>query len=304
MSKPFQRLAVIGLGLLGGSLAFAAKKRGLAHVVVGTGRREAALAYAHTHGFVDAAFLDPREAVRGADLVVLATPIETMAEQVRAFAPSLAPGAIVTDVGSLKGVVAEQLPGLLPTGVAFVGSHPMAGSHLSGVENAREDLFEGAACIVLQNGDAAAVARIRHFWEELGARVVLRTAHDHDAEVAWVSHVPHAVAFAFAHALQKAPKQAGELSGPGFRDFTRIARSDAALWTEILVANRKALLGPLQAVVGELNALIGILATSQESGVASGTRGEIAEAGQVAGMQNFLGEARTALQALSREENE
>lgn len=287
MSTPFRKLAVIGLGLLGGSLALAAKRRGLARSVVGTGRRAAALDYALTHECVDAVCRDPREAVAGADLVVLATPVAAMAEQVRTLAPALARGVLVTDVGSIKGGLAETLPGLLPAGVTFVGAHPMAGSHLSGVENAREDLFEGAACIVLQNADAAAVARVRRFWEDLGARVFLRTAQAHDAEVAWVSHAPHAAAFAFARALQKAPKQAGELSGPGFRDFLRIARSDEALWAEILVANRTALVGPLQDVAHEFEALSRLLQT-----------------GDAAAVEKFLREARAALRALSPEEVE
>lgn len=302
MSMPFEKIAVIGLGLLGGSLALAAKRRGLARTVVGTGRRKAALEYAMTHECVDRVFCDAREAVQDADLVVLATPVEAMAEQVRVLAPTLRAGAIVTDVGSVKGCLAETLPKLLPAGVVFVGAHPMAGSHLSGIENSRADLFEGAACIVLQNAEPSAVARIRRLWEDLGARVILRSAQAHDEEVAWVSHTPHAVAFAFARALQKAPKQAGELSGPGFRDFVRIARSDEALWAEILVANRTALLLSLKSVDSEIGALIALL-EAQEAGCARPEAAQrVAEAEPVAAMEKFLREARAALRALSPDE--
>jgi prephenate dehydrogenase len=150
-------------------------------------------------------------------------------------------------VGSVKGSVIETIPGLLPDGVEFVGAHPMAGSHLRGPDHARADLFEGATCVVTPRAgqDQAAVERVETFWRDLGARVVRRSPAVHDEEVAWVSHLPHLVAFAFADALNAAPDSVGTLAGGGFRDFTRIAQSDAELWGEILSLNGKALSGPL-----------------------------------------------------------
>jgi cyclohexadieny/prephenate dehydrogenase len=262
MSERFERIAVLGLGLLGGSVAWAARRRGLAAEVVGCGRRLAPLEGARARGLVDRVTVDPGEAVAGAGLVVLATPVGAMAGLLRATAPRLAPGAIVTDVGSVKSVLAETLPGLLPPGVAFVGSHPMAGSHEKGPEHARADLFEGATCVVTPSpGDPpTAVARVEAFWAALGARVVRRDPAVHDLEVAWISHVPHALAFAFARALGAAPPDAGEVAGSGFRDFTRIAQSDPELWAEILVANQKAIEGPIARVaerLGELARVIG-----------------------------------------------
>jgi prephenate dehydrogenase len=247
MSAPaFQKLAIVGLGLLGGSVAAAARSRGLVREVVGAARRPAPLRWALEAGLVDSV-ATPAEAVIGADLVVLGTPVGSMARVVSDIAGALSPGCIVTDVGSVKASVVEILPGLLPEGVEFVGSHPMAGSHLRGPENARADLFVGASCVVTPRAgqDPDAVARIEDFWRALGARVTRRTACAHDEEVAWVSHLPHLVAFAFADALRSAPTRVGELAGGGFRDFTRIAQSDAELWGEILSLNGKALSGPL-----------------------------------------------------------
>jgi prephenate dehydrogenase len=254
MSGPaFRKLAIVGLGLLGGSVAAAARSRGLVGEVVGAARRPAPLRWALEVGLVDSV-ATPAEAVVGADLVVLGTPVGSMARVVSDIAGGLAPGCIVTDVGSVKASVVEILPGLLPEGVEFVGSHPMAGSHLRGPENARSDLFVGASCVVTPRAgqDPEAVARIEDFWRALGARVTRRTPCAHDEEVAWVSHLPHLVAFAFADALRSAPTRIGELAGAGFRDFTRIAQSNPELWGDILTANRKACAAPLQAVAAAL----------------------------------------------------
>jgi len=245
-APPFERLAVLGLGLLGGSVAKAARERGLAREVVGAARRAAPLARALEAGIIDSV-ASPAEAVVGADFVILGTPVGTMPRVVAEVAPGLEAGCIVTDVGSVKSSVVDTIPGMLPEGVEFVGSHPMAGSHLRGPDHARSDLFEGASCVITPRDgqDEAAVARVETFWRALGARVTRRAPGVHDEEVAWVSHLPHLVAFAFAQALEEAPTTAGELAGAGFRDFTRIAQSDAELWGEILSLNGKALAGPL-----------------------------------------------------------
>jgi cyclohexadieny/prephenate dehydrogenase len=254
----FERLAVIGLGLLGGSIAGAARARGVAGEVVGCGRRREPLRRALAAGLVDRVAEDPLAAVAGADLVVLATPVGAMPGVLRTAAPGLTPGTVVTDVGSVKGTLSETLPGLLPPGVHYVGSHPMAGSHLRGPEHARVDLLEGAVCVVTPAPGAApeAIARVEAFWQALGAHLVRRDPAVHDAEVAWMSHVPHVLAFAFAGSLAGMPAGAREVAGPGFRDFTRIARSDAELWSEILLENRKALAGPLARVREQLTELM------------------------------------------------
>jgi prephenate dehydrogenase len=257
--KPaFERVAVLGLGLLGGSVVLAAKQRGVAARVAGATRRADVMEDALRSGALDEAG-DYESAARGADLVVLATPLFAMAEVVRRIAPVLEEGALVTDVGSVKATLCETLPGLLPPGARYVGAHPMAGSHERGMEHARADLFEGACCVVMENADPAARERVAGFWGALGARVVLRDPAVHDAEVAWVSHVPHLLAFAFASALEQAPSGALEVRGAGFRDFTRIAHSDPGLWGDILTGNRKAIAAPLQSVGRVLDSLASAL---------------------------------------------
>lgn len=261
MSRSFECVAVVGLGLLGGSVALAAKRRGVAARVVGATRRQDVRERALREGAVDE-IASLKDVARGAELVVLATPVYAMADTLRQLAPGLGEGAIVTDVGSVKSPLIETLPGLLPPGAVYVGSHPMAGSHERGMNHARADLFEGATCVVTEAQDARAVERVHEFWRGLGAVTVRREAMTHDVEVAWVSHVPHVLAFAFARALENAPAGAGAVAGSGFRDFTRIARSDAELWGDILTANRKALAAPLERVGSALTEL----AKSIESG--------------------------------------
>ncbi len=281
MSVRFKRVAVLGLGLLGGSVALAARQRGVADSVVGVGRRPGPLQAALAKGVIDEV-AEPAAAVRGSDLVVLCTPVGAMPGLVQSVAESFEPGALVTDVGSVKTTLAEILPGLLPSGVEYVGAHPMAGSHLRGVHHAQGNLFDGACCILTPqpSNDPAAVARVSAFWRALGARVVERDPVTHDEEVAWMSHVPHVLAFAFARALAKAPAGAGELAGSGFRDFTRIAQSDAELWGDILSANRKTLAGHLHAFSAALAELAAAI-----------------ERGDTDAQESFLAAARDTLAA-------
>jgi len=299
MSGAFGRIAIFGVGLLGGSVALAARQRGLAQQVLGVARRPETAQALLAAGIVDEALPAPgaaagpgealaaseASAASGAagaapavDLAVLCTPVSAMARALQSGAVRLAEGALVTDVGSVKGPLCETLPGLLPEGVHYIGAHPMAGGHLGGWRRARADLFQGAACALTPAPDApaAAVQRASDFWRGLGARVLLRRAERHDDEVAWISHAPHALAFAFARALSAAPAAAAELRGNGFRDFTRIARSDPALWADILVANRKALAGPLQAAAGQLEKL----ARGIESGSAAAVEQFLRAAGE------------------------
>jgi len=250
----FRRLAVVGLGLLGGSVALGARRHGLVEHVCAATRNPEARQAALATGAVDE-ILPLHDLGHEADLVVLATPVHAMASMTREIAPSLRAGSIVTDVGSVKSPLAETLPGLLPPGAHYVGSHPMAGSHRSGFDFADPDLFEDAACVVLEAGAPEQEERVCAFWRGLGGRVLRLDARGHDTWAGWMSHLPHVLAFAFGRALSDAPEGAGQIAGPGFRDFTRIARSDPAMWADILSANRKALEGPIQRAARALTEL-------------------------------------------------
>ncbi|MDJ0785950.1 MAG: prephenate dehydrogenase [Myxococcota bacterium] len=287
MSGGFERVAILGLGLLGGSVALAVRERGVARSVAGSARRSETRERALACGAVDEAFADPAEATAGADLVILATPVAVMEATLTQAAAGLAAGAIVTDVGSVKGPLADALPARIPEGVHYVGSHPMAGSHQSGLEHARADLLEGAPCVVtpLSGHPEEPARRVAAFWQALGARVVVRDPQVHDVEVAWVSHVPHAAAFAFARAHGEAPRSAEEVRGGGFRDFTRIARSEPELWADILLQNKKALAGPLEATARRLSELA-----------------RLVEAGDAEGLLRFLAEARDTLSRTADED--
>ena len=279
MSARFERVAILGLGLLGGSVALATRRAGLARVIVGAARRRAPLEAALARGVVDE-IGDVESAVPGADLVVLATPIGAMPKLLEQAGPHFRQGALVTDLGSVKAAVCELVPRLLPPGVSFVGAHPMAGSHDVGVEHARADLFDGACCVIAEAAetDPQARDRISEFWRELGAEIVFREPEAHDAEVAWVSHVPHLLAFAFADATREASDAARGLAGSGFRDFTRIAKSDPDMWAEILSVNRKSIAQPLDAFAQSLSELA-----------------RAVEAGDTAALEQLLSRARSAL---------
>jgi cyclohexadieny/prephenate dehydrogenase len=266
-------------------VALAVRERRLASEVVAVVRRADAQREVVARGLADRAELELAAGLRGADLVVLASPVHAMPALLAQGAAHLAPGAIVTDVGSVKACLAESLPPLLPTGTCYVGSHPMAGSHLSGYAHARASLFEDAACVVTpaRPANPAAEERVLWLWRALGARVLRRSAQRHDEEVAWVSHAPHAIAFAFAASLANAPEGARELAGSGFRDFTRIAGSDPALWADILVHNKQALARPLLAAAesaaalaraierGDANAVETLLTDARDQLAAGGT---------------------------------
>lgn len=239
---PFERLAVVGLGLLGGSVARGVRARALAREIVAVGRAGSAGPAARAAGVVDHATTDLAEGLAGADLVVLATPVGTLPGLVRAAWPQLASGAILTDVGSVKrGIVeaADACPAR--PGVAFVGGHPMAGSERSGFAAADPDLFEGRLTLLTPSSLSvpAAVERVAAFWKALGSEVRLLPVEAHDRGVAQISHLPHLVAYALVRAAERASLS---LAGRGFTDTTRIAASAEALWVDIFRENREPLL--------------------------------------------------------------
>lgn len=245
-----RELAIVGVGLLGGSVAKAARAGGLARRLVGIGRDAGRLRPALEDGTLDAITTDLAGGVRAADFVLLAAPvmaIEGLLEEVSRAAPT---GAVVTDVGSTKCSIvraAERLFAGRPP--AFVGSHPLAGSEQSGYRVARVDLFRGATVVVTptEATELAALKRTTEFWEALGARVASLDPETHDRTVAAISHLPHLVACALVDAACRVEPAALELAAGGFRDTTRIAAGDPEMWTEIFLANRDPLAASLAA---------------------------------------------------------
>jgi prephenate dehydrogenase len=259
-----ERLAIVGVGLLGGSVAKAVRAHALAREIVGIGRDLGRLGPALRDGALDRVTTDLGEGVAGADRILLAAPVlanETLLSRVWQAA---SPGAVLTDVGSTKGGIAaaaDRLAAGRPE-VHFVGSHPMAGSEKSGYAVARVDLFQGATVVVTptESSDAAAAKGVGEFWAALGARVVVLDPATHDRAVAAISHLPHVAAWALVDAVARFEPGALSIAARGFKDTTRIAASDPDVWREILLDNREAVRGSLAAFRGaldDLEALIG-----------------------------------------------
>lgn len=253
-----QRLSILGVGLLGGSIGLAVRSMLTSCRVVGYGPRVASLDAALEVGALDDAYDDPRQAVRGADLVILCAPVGGLAGLLDAVAPALEPGAIVTDVGSTKRSVVAHAAGVLGPGrnrPRFVGSHPMAGSEKRGVRHARADLFKDALCITTPDAatDPIALEAVETFWRHLGMRIRRLTPAIHDELIADISHLPHALAAALVD-LQK--DEALSLCGRGFLDATRIAGGDGELWRDIFLDNRDNLAASLRRLQDHLGGLL------------------------------------------------
>lgn len=253
----FSAVAVVGVGLIGGSIGAAVKSRGVAKSVIGFGRNRARLEAAQRSGIIDGVATDGSQ-IADAELIVVCTPVDRIAADVLALAPHARPGAVVTDAGSVKGTICSALRSRLPPGTTFIGSHPLAGSEKAGFEHADAELFAGRVCIVTPDDAAPAesLVRVRRFWELIGMRVVEMSPARHDAVLALTSHLPHAVAAALASLLDT-PE--ADFAATGFRDTTRIAAGDAELWTAIFSANREPLVEQLdrfQQQVSELRTAI------------------------------------------------
>jgi prephenate dehydrogenase len=254
----FHRVSILGVGLLGGSIGLALRSKVSSCRVAGYGHRRTTLERALEIGAIDERYDSAAEAVRGADLIVVCTPVGVLREMLTQIAPALAGGAVVTDVGSTKRSVVETGERILPPGAHFIGSHPMAGSEKRGVEFARTDLFENATCILTptQRTDQTALGEVETFWRLLGMRTTRLTPDQHDQLLAEVSHLPHAVAAALI-AMQA--DDALPLAGKGFLDATRIAGGDGGLWRDILVDNADNVRAAVARLRGELDRLLGML---------------------------------------------
>ncbi len=257
----FQRVALLGAGLIGSSLAWAMRARGLADHIAAYSRREETREVIDILGFADSLHASPKTAVKNADLIVFCVPVGANAAVAEAMGETLAPGAIVTDVGSVKQAVIRDIGPYLPEGVHFVPGHPIAGTEHSGPEAGFADLFEQRWCILTPPpGTAqAAVDKIVAFWRGLGSTVEIMDAAHHDKVLAITSHLPHLIAYTIvgtATDLEESERaEVVKFSAGGFRDFTRIAGSDPVMWRDVFLQNRESVLEMLQRFSEDLTAL-------------------------------------------------
>ena len=242
--KLFKKMTVIGVGLLGASLAKACKERGLVDEIVGYGRNRENLEKARTLKIIDHCATDLSEAVNDADLIVLCTPVSTIVPLIQSITAEISPGALITDVGSVKGPVVSDADKLVPEGIFFVGSHPIAGGENSGLEASTANLYQGARCIVTptEKTDEEALEKISALWQAVGMNVINLSAEEHDFIFGAVSHLPHIVAYVLMNTLgalrTKDDREVTAFSGAGLKDITRIASSDPVMWRDICLSNR------------------------------------------------------------------
>jgi cyclohexadieny/prephenate dehydrogenase len=244
----FKRLALIGFGLIGGSIARAAKAQGLVDEIVTTARSEKTRARVKELGIVDDVVATNVEAVKGADLVILCIPVGACGEVAQEIGAHLAPGATVSDVGSVKGAIVRDMAPHLPANIHFVPAHPVAGTEHSGPDSGFAELFINRWCILTppEGTDPAATEKLRAFWAALGARVEVMTPDHHDLVLAITSHLPHLIAYTIVgtadELAQVTSSEVIKFSAGGFRDFTRIAASDPTMWRDVFLANKEAVL--------------------------------------------------------------
>jgi cyclohexadieny/prephenate dehydrogenase len=247
-APPFKRIALIGFGLIGGSIARAAREQGLAGEIVTTARSAKTRARVQELGITDSVVETNAEAVDGADLVILCIPVGACGAAAEEIAPHLKPGAIVSDVGSVKGAVVRDMTPYMPAAVHFVPAHPVAGTEHSGPDSGFAELFINRWCILTppEGTDAEAIERLRAFWTALGARVEIMTPDHHDLVLAITSHLPHLIAYTIVGTAdelgQVTSSEVMKFSAGGFRDFTRIAASDPIMWRDVFLANKDAVL--------------------------------------------------------------
>lgn len=260
----FNKVAIIGVGLIGGSLAIVLRNKGLAGSFIGIGRGRANLETALRLGIIDSFTTDIEEGVRDADLVVVATPVRKISGTIAKALPGLKKGCIVTDVGSVKKAVIDEVEPMMPEGVHFVPGHPIAGTEHSGAEAAFAELFIDRRCIITPtyNTDQTALAAVRLVWEAAGSRVAVMDALVHDRILAAVSHLPHLIAYSLVNTvadIEESGVDALGFSAGGFKDFTRIASSSPEMWTDICAMNKASLIEMIVAFQSRLERLKGLV---------------------------------------------
>jgi prephenate dehydrogenase len=272
------RVAIIGVGLIGASFGLALKERGLADEIYGFGRNEDNLKKAKARGIIDAYSTDITKVCDSADLVVLATPVGVFVEIAREISPFLKKGSIVIDVGSVKGRLVYELESIMPEGVHYVGTHPIAGSDKSGIEYARPDLFKDARCIITptEKTDPESLSFILELWKDFGCNVELIDPMKHDEVYGAVSHLPHIIAYCLVNTIGQIDSEYIRYAGQGFKDTTRIALSSPELWRDIVVYNRDNLLKLLEVFEKNIEELKRLLEEASST-VTYATKEEIKE---------------------------
>jgi len=250
-TRMFERIALIGIGLIGSSISHACRRASLVGSIVGSARTPATVETAMRLGLIDEGFVTAAEAVVDADLVILCTPVGLCGPIAKEISRSLKPGAILTDVGSVKAAIVRDVSPHVPKGVHFVAGHPIAGTEQSGPESGFAELFDGRWCILTPeaHADGRAVEKLRAFWEALGSKVEVMTPEHHDLVLGITSHVPHLIAYNIvntaAHLERVTDSEVIKFSAGGFRDFTRIAASDPTMWRDVFLNNKEAVLDML-----------------------------------------------------------
>lgn len=247
----FRKVTIIGVGLMGGSLALALKKHKVAKEITGFSNRKTALDEARKKKVIDLVETDLERAVKNADLIVLATPVDTIAKLLTQIHPFLKRNTVVTDLGSAKAAIIETAEKHMDNANRFIGSHPLIGSEKTGVANAADDLFQGTTCILTPTKDTSKSVRdkVKQMWNKLGANVVSLEANEHDEALAYVSHVPHLLSFAL---MTSTPERLYPYASRGFKDMTRISGSSPLMWSDICIANSKNIANSLDQCIERL----------------------------------------------------
>ena len=267
----FQRMVIIGVGLIGGSLALVCREKGIVSEVIGVGRSEGNLKDAVSLKIIDSYTFSIEDAVKGADIIILATPVRSLTRLAGEMSPYLSPGTIVTDVGSVKGPVAK-IEDIIPPDTHFVGAHPIAGKERSGVKEASSGLFKDAKCILTPTPatDNNAINAVQSIWEATGAHVIHMSPDRHDLIFAAVSHLPHVIAYALVNTLldlEKTDEGLISYSAGGFRDFTRIAASHPEMWRDICLMNRENIVSMLERYENTISRFKSLIQSEDADGI-------------------------------------
>jgi prephenate dehydrogenase len=265
----FKNITIIGVGLIGSSLALALKKNKYKYKITGVGRRKENLLKAKKLGIIDSYSTVYSKGVKDADLIVLASPVGQFEQIVKKIKHHIKKGAIVTDVGSVKATVIKKIKPLMPEGVSFVGAHPIAGKESSGISAASAELFNDARCIITPDSstDKKALKKIISLWNSIGVQTILMSPEKHDMIFAAVSHLPHVVAYALVNSIQKVDKNILHHGGRGLKDMTRIALSSTELWRDICSFNRDEILKTLREFSSSIARIITLFENSDWIGL-------------------------------------